>query len=850
MEGKRLGHYELRELLGKGGMGEVWLARDHKLERDVALKFLHPGLGLDDEAEERLLREARAASALDHPGILTIHAIEREEGRTFIVMERLLGATIAEGAARLQADAAAARIEQAADALAAAHARGIIHRDIKPTNLFVDGRGRVVVMDFGLARVLNAPELTRSGTTVGTLGYMAPEQLKGQEATASSDVFGLGAVLYELLAGRPAFDHGQGPGGVIHSILEEEPAALPDVPPELDAVLTKALAKSAVERYANAEELRDAIRSARIAMVQGGDPSGSEAARSPWRKIAAGSLIAFAVLSLALWKSQGRGADPGLNTGDGPTEIASTWRQHDVGILSVRVETPRIAPDGQSLVFVERGSGLPQVYITTILDPSPRALTDASSFPEGAMAPAWAPDGKSVLVESLAGKSPSGDAPIFTVPILGGEPRLVVELGKSPSYGTGNLIIYERSYAVWIHDLERGESSRAVPVTETTSVGFGVHPAMDPSGERIAYVKSLLGPLGVIKILDRRTGESLVLVRDRATHTGLTFTPDGTKLLFSSDMGGAANLWRLDLASGARERLTTGAGDDISPSMAGGRILYQNRRDDHELVRFDPASKSEEVLFRSRSPIFGARFSPSGEDLLFSTQVGGSAEACVLTPGDRAPRRITQSADALYIFPRWLGESSILCYRDTEAGSDLIRVDTATGEESVIVPGWSMQTHPYAEPSPDGSRIAIFQTAPDTATLVFDTESGSEGASRYPCFMARWSPDGEWLTAQSFNGELLTAPSSGEWRPKILGPGQAPTFSPVDGSIVFADVSSSAGPALARYAPGDEEPERLGDIGDTIPGLTSFDIDAEGRVVYVRFVRRTSEAWLLEQTQR
>lgn len=841
MEERRLGHYELQELLGKGGMGEVWLARDKKLERDVALKFLHPGLGLDEEAEERLLREARAASALDHPGILTIHAIEREEGRTFIVMERLTGSTIAEGSAGLDHDAAAGRIEQAADALAAAHARGIIHRDIKPTNLFVDGRGRVVLMDFGLARVLNAPELTRSGTTLGTLGYMAPEQLKGQEATACSDVFGLGAVLYELLAGKPAFGRGQGPGGVIHSILEEEPAPLPDVAPELRAVLAKALSKTAALRYANAAELRDAIRSARAAMVRSGRPDGAVSAHSRWLKALAITLLVVTALTFALLKALG----PGKASANLMEEAGATWRQYDVGILSMRVEDPQIAPDGKSLVFVERSSGLPQVYISTLNNPSPRAVTDAAAFPGGATGPAWAPDGSSILVEG-------GAMPIFSVPILGGEPRLVVERGEDPSYGGDGLILFERTGSIWTHGLASGQSTQVLSTAETGSVGFGVHPSMDPSGEHIAFVRSQLGPLGVIELLDTATGERRVLVEDRATHTGLTFTPDGTELLFSSDMSGSANLWKVSLETGVRERLTSGTGDDISPSMAAGKILYQNRRDDYELVRFDPKTKTEEILFRARNPIFGARLSPSGADLLFSAQIGASAEACVLRPGDRAPKRITQGTGALYLFPRWLDDSSIMCYRDREDGSDLIRVHTITGAETVLVAGWSMQSHPYAEPSPDGSRIAVFRTPPNAATLIFDTQSGPGGAQEYPCFKARWSPDGASITAQSFRGEVVTAPSRGAWLPKVIGMGQTPTYSPEDASVMYAGVGVGVEgkTMLTRSASGTplgtEEPELLAELDYTLPEASSFDIDSEGRVIYVRFTPRTSEAWLLE----
>jgi TolB-like protein/Tfp pilus assembly protein PilF len=263
--GKTVSHYRIIEKLGGGGMGVVYRAEDVKLGREVALKFLPPELTRDTEARARFLREARAAAALNHPNICTIHEIDKAEGHTFIAMELIDGgdlrARIALGP--LAIDEAVEAGAQIADGLAEAHRRGIVHRDIKPANIMLTPEGRAKIMDFGLARLAGTTDLTRTGTTLGTVAYMSPEQARGEPVDARTDVWSLGVVLYEMITGRRPFE-GERDHVVIRSILNDEPEGVASrvagAPADLVRVVSKALAKYPAARYQNAGDLATDLR--------------------------------------------------------------------------------------------------------------------------------------------------------------------------------------------------------------------------------------------------------------------------------------------------------------------------------------------------------------------------------------------------------------------------------------------------------------------------------------------------------------------------------------------------------------------------------------------------------------
>jgi serine/threonine protein kinase len=257
-------HYHIIEKLGEGGMGVVYLAKDTKLERKVAIKFLPHHIAKDSEERKRFEIEAKAAAALNHPNIATIYTIEEAEGEIFIVMEYIEGSELSkvigkgEKTTPLPVDLAIRYAEQIAQGLQAAHERGIVHRDIKSSNIMITGKGNVKIMDFGLAKFRGSVQLTQAGTTVGTAAYMSPEQARSEEVDHRTDIWSFGIVLYKMLTGKPPF-HGDYEQAVIYAILNEEPVPIrkryPDITKEIERMVKHCLEKKRENRYISIEEI-------------------------------------------------------------------------------------------------------------------------------------------------------------------------------------------------------------------------------------------------------------------------------------------------------------------------------------------------------------------------------------------------------------------------------------------------------------------------------------------------------------------------------------------------------------------------------------------------------------------
>ena len=404
--GEKLGPYEIVSALGAGGMGEVYIARDPRLNRTVAIKVLPIHLSDRPEAQERFDREARAIASLNHPNICQVHDVGAQDGTSYLVMEHLEGETLASRMLRgvLPLEQALRYGVEVADALEAAHRRGIVHRDLKPANIFIAAHGECKVLDFGLAKLeeeTQAPEantltspalLTSPGTALGTVAYMSPEQARGEKLDARTDIFSLGAVLYEIVAGKPAFP-GKTQAVVFKAILDENPVrpleVNPALPPKLDEIILKALEKDREIRYQVAAELRaDLKRLQRDLSLSGGTrqsasdaataasrissgevavPSGhSSAAHSSSSKViaeAAGKhklgavatavvavlVVAAAVLGVRSLLMRGRGRPFANYT---VSKLAETSRARSVAI----------APDGKYLAVVRRDREEPRVF--------------------------------------------------------------------------------------------------------------------------------------------------------------------------------------------------------------------------------------------------------------------------------------------------------------------------------------------------------------------------------------------------------------------------------------------------------------------------------------------------------
>src|ERR1041385_3645694 len=259
MIGQTVSHYTILEKLGEGGMGVVYKAEDTKLKRTVALKFLPHHLTTNETEQARFLQEAQAAATINHPNVCTIYDIKEEAGQQYIVMEYVDGATLRTMIPVQKVDDALSYALQIGEALHEAHSKSIIHRDIKADNIMLNTKKQIKVMDFGLAKLKGSLKLTRTSSTVGTLAYMAPEQLQGEEVDGRSDIFSFGVVLFEMLTGKLPF-RGDHEAAIMYSIVNEEPESAqrlrPDLPPEFLHILGRALEKDPADRYQSAQEMQ------------------------------------------------------------------------------------------------------------------------------------------------------------------------------------------------------------------------------------------------------------------------------------------------------------------------------------------------------------------------------------------------------------------------------------------------------------------------------------------------------------------------------------------------------------------------------------------------------------------
>ncbi|MEO7975213.1 MAG: protein kinase, partial [Thermoanaerobaculia bacterium] len=502
MIGTRLGPYEITAKLGEGGMGEVYRARDAKLGREVAIKVLPAHLAQDAEALDRFEREAKAVAALSHPNILAIFDFGREGETSYAAMELLEGETLR---ARLEAGALPARkaLEIAAlvaTGLAAAHERGIVHRDLKPDNLFLTRDGQVKILDFGLARqvephdsksqLLAAPTQapgTAAGTVLGTVGYMSPEQVRGESADHRSDIFSLGVVLYEMLTGRRAFEHG--------SAVETMSAILKEEPPELELLAAKqspalvrtlqhCLEKRSGERFQSARDLAFDLRS-----LASGGSSSSMSGRTPAaggassarRRLPFALAVAGALLALAAGFLLGRGATP--KPAAGATALRPSF--HQLTRLPGGESSPALSPDGSSVVFERAVGEQSDLYLQRTDGQNAIVLT--ADCDRDDIDPAFSPDGA-----RIAYRSDCAGGGIFVMGATGENARRVSDFGFNPSWspdGREVAVATERAKMpwnrpgkseLWAIEIDSGKKRL---VTKADAM----HPSWSPSGKRIAF---------------------------------------------------------------------------------------------------------------------------------------------------------------------------------------------------------------------------------------------------------------------------------------------------------------------------------------------------------------------------
>ncbi len=626
VDGRTVAQYRIESELGQGGMGVVYRAWDTRLHRTVALKSLPATVAGDPEALQRLKREARSASSLNHPNICTIYDLVEDAGSWFIVMELLEGQTLQQ---RLKTAAPITEIlewsAQLADALDYAHGRGIIHRDLKPANIIITDRGLLKVLDFGLAkRTFQAEKvavsatmsvddnLTSPGSAVGTVSYMSPEQALGAEVDARTDLFSFGAVLYEIVCGRRAFP-GETPAAIFDAILHTDPAPPskwnPECPPELAHVVTKALEKDRAFRYQSAAEIRADLKRAQRASDSGTHlqlPEAPKHSRGRLPVVLSALALLLVIASASLFYFLHR-AEP---------KPASSGEWIPVTRFSDSAVQPTISPDGRLLAFI-RGEhtfmGPGQIYVKTLPDGEPVQLTNDESTK---LAPAFSPDSSRITYGTCC--TPTWDT--WVVPVIGGTPRRLFANATALSWiDSEHLLFSEIKKGVHLglvtSNMQRGDSRDVyLPAHERAMVHFS---ALSPDKKSVLVVE--MGgdgnflPCRLVPF-DGSSGPRQVGPASRCV--AVAWSPDGKWMYFTAEAGDHSHVWREHFPDGPVEQVTSGPNEEAGIAFApdGSYFITSVGLRDSSIWLHDPSGEHQ---ISSEQQAFAPQFAPDGSKVYY-----------------------------------------------------------------------------------------------------------------------------------------------------------------------------------------------------------------------------------------
>ena len=819
--GTKLGPYEIQSPLGSGGMGEVYRAIQSSLGRPVAIKVLPAEKVADPERKQRFVQEAKSASSLNHPNIITIYDIGQAEGVDFISMELVSGKALDRLIPRqgMPLNDALKYAVQIADALARAHAAGIVHRDLKPGNIMLNEDGLVKVLDFGLAKLTEATPAsgddatrtmrptTEEGKIIGTVAYMSPEQAEGKKVDARSDIFSFGSVLYEMVTGRQAF-HGDTKASTLAAILKDNPqpaSQLVDgLPREVEKLISRCLRKELNQRFQHMDDVKIVLEELKEESDSVALAGPAVSGRKPRRRItwALSVTATLVIATVGVWLVRSKNAAP------------------EAPLVAVPLTSypgneswPSFSPDGTQVAFAWNGEKQDNwdIYVKQIgVEPAYRLTTD----PAADYSPAWSPDGR--LIAFFRDLSP-GKTAIMLIPQRGGSERTLAEVNgalQNVTYGpylswtpdskwlvAATSTVGQHGGGLYLYSTETGERRPLTnpPIEEIGDTG----PAVSPDGRTLVF--SRVSPdffnitLWLLHLGEgyKPLGKEEKVQTGNMTNMGAAWLPDGSEFVFSSGTGNNnSGLWRIAASGGAiPKKINLDASDAIAPAISrlGNRLAFTTEKYDLNIWRIDLKGPGQKpgLPFRfiaSTEVEYYPAYSPDGRRIAFMSARSGTQEIWVCDSDGSKAAQLTSFGGAAIYGPSWSPDSQNIALTVAQKGmKDDIYVISANGG----VPR-RLTANPAEDKWPD------------------------------------WSHDGKWLyfsSTRSGREEIWKMPSNGGEAVQITrNSGDTPRESPDGKSLYYMKGWPGAVTVWRASVDGNQETKVL----DSVHGEGKWAVGKEG----------------------
>lgn len=810
--GTMMGRFRIVELIGAGGMGEVYRAHDDQLRRDVAVKVLPAAFAQDTERMRRLEQEARAAGMLNHPNIVVVYDIGIENGSPYVVSELLEGETLRSRLAKgaLAAKRAIGYAQQIASGLSVAHRKGIIHRDLKPENIFVTRNGQAKILDFGLAKQTrpitaernSATMSTQTGVVMGTVGYMSPEQLRGEPLDQRSDLFALGAILYEMLSGQRAFG-GKTSADVISSTLREEPPELSELAPEmrsrLGQVVSRCLAKRPNDRFESAGDLEFVLDA-----IAGLPPEQGEKPSTTRRAILA--ISGTAVVVAAAIAVDRRVISP---SSPASRSVPRTFTRltFEAGLQS----EPTWSPDGSLIAYSSNRGGKFDIWVQPDGEGEPAQVTKS---PGHNWQPDWSPDGRQIVF-----RSERMGGGLYVIPALGGNERKISSFGYRPSWSPdGGTILFDTQIAsiggpprLFLATLDGGAPREILAdfVKEFNTLSAS-HIGWHPAGRQISIasthrklgwgfwtvsvdggraVKSELAP----EVDSRRREADLALGK-------FVWAPSGHTLYFEGSSHGVDNIWKVTVDpktlrwTEGPERLTVGPGRDVGITISpdGRKLAFTVRREDTRVWVLPFDAVNARIISEGKpetpeeAPCYTAQLSPDGRKLMYFISHPGRQELWKKSLDNGTAKLLLPADGYLRTYPCWSKDGKHLAYRrsrpakaNSPSDASLVVLSDEGGDEQIITSGVGRLSDGPRDWFADGKRLLALTTRPDgnrwkicDIPLAAAPHAESQArilasAPEHNFYVPQLSPDERWICCIKVRADepglsaLFVMPSAG-----------------------------------------------------------------------------------------